>query len=467
MTTFNFDLNNRPNKNGIYNIQIRITQNKIHKRIKTPIYVKSPNDFNAIAKHENWVRKAEPLQARYNATLKDELEKVKEAYQELRGQNQASLENIKNKVVSDEVSSSFLEFAKERTTQIFNEGAYRNYKKYNGFCNKLETYLKSINKTDLLFSELTTGFVIKFENYLRTLNNTKKKDTARLHQNYIAKLFDIFKALVNKNMIINHINPNSSPFIGFTGGKTIATQKPKLSCDEVQKIEELDLPVDSLIWHSRNVFLFSFYFAGIRAGDVLQLRWKNIKSDGRLEYTMDKNNKVRDFRIHDKALQMLKLYYNVDSKPNDYIFPFLDSKADYAKANTPELISTLPPEMIVKLLDSVNRKNSLINKELGLISNMIGVEQKITLHIARHTFAKRAADVKTDNNITKLMLAHSNLKETEIYMGNFNTKEVDDAMDIIFNYGDDPKAQIANMVKEMDTEQAKLLLEELKLRKAG
>ena len=466
MTTFNFDLNNRPNKNGLYNIQIRITQNKIHKRIKTPIYVKSPNDFNAIAKHENWVRKTEPLQARYNSILKDELEKVKDAYQELRGQNQASLENIKNKVVSDEVSSSFLEFAKERTTQIYNEGSYRNYKKYNGFCNKLETYLSTLNKKDLLFSEITPEFIFRLDNYLRTLRNTRKKN-AMLHPNYIAKLFDIFKAIINLHIKINRLNPNSSPFNGFSGGKTIPTSKPKLNIAEVKKIEDLELPVNSLIWHSRNCFLFSFYFAGIRAADVLQMRWKNITSDGRLEYTMDKSDKIRDFHIHEKALELLKLYYKEDSKPYDYIFPFLNSKADYAKANTPEMIATLPPEMIVKLLDTVNRKNTLIDKNLKAIAKMVGIEVVVTFHIARHSFAKRAADVNISNNITKLMLAHSNIKETENYMGNFNTKAVDEAMDTIFSYDNDPKAQIASIVKEMDAEQARMLLEQLKLKKAG
>ena len=464
MTTFNLEVNNKPNKNGLFNIQIRITQNKKHKRIKTTVYVKSRYDFNAIAKNENWVRKSEPLHVKHNSVLKDELENAKRTYQELKSQNQASLENIKNTIVSKEISGSFLQFAKERTIQIYNEGSYRNYKKYNGFSNKLETYLNSTNKTDLLFSEITPEFIYKFDSYLRTLKNSRKKD-AMLHPNYIAKLFDIFKAIINLHIKINKLNPNSSPFNGFSGGRTIPTSKPKLNIAEVKKIEDLELPLNSPMWHSRNCFLFSFYFAGIRAADVLQMRWKNITSDGRLEYTMDKSDKIRDFHIHEKALELLKLYYKEDSKPNDYIFPFLNSKADYAKANTPELIATLPPEMIVKLLDTVNRKNTLVDKNLKAIAKMVGIEVVVTFHIARHSFAKRAADVNISNNITKLMLAHSNIKETENYMGNFNTKAVDDAMNTIFSYDNDPKAQIVSLVKEMDTEQARLFLEQL--RKTG
>lgn len=34
-TTFNFEINNKPNKDGKFTILLRITQNRAHKRIKT------------------------------------------------------------------------------------------------------------------------------------------------------------------------------------------------------------------------------------------------------------------------------------------------------------------------------------------------------------------------------------------------------------------------------------------------
>ena len=48
----------------------------------------------------------------------------------------------------------------------------------------------------------------------------------------------------------------------------------------------LDLPKDS--------FLLSYYCAGVRVGDLIQLRWSNISPDGRISYVMDKTDKVRD-----------------------------------------------------------------------------------------------------------------------------------------------------------------------------
>lgn len=465
MTTFNLELNSKPNKNGLYNIQIRITQNKKHKRIKTMVYVKSRNDFNAIAKNENWVRRSEPLHAKFNTTLIKEIQDAKDTYQKLKSGNQASLENIKNSIASKEVSSSFLEFAKERTQEIYNQGNYRNYKKYNGFCNKLEKYLKTKNKTDILYSEITAGFLTKFDAYLRTLTNSRKKNESLLHNNYVVKILDTFKALIGKYIISNDLSNNANPFDTFKIGGTIPTQKAKLSIAEIKKIEKLDLPVNSPIWHSRNCFLFSFYFAGIRAADVLQMRWKNLTSERRLQYTMDKVDKVMNFHIHDKALELIELYMSEDAKASDYIFPFLDSDAEYAKADTPEAFSTLSPTMKVKLLNAVNSKNTLINKYLRKIAKLVDINEVVTFHIARHSFAKRAAELNISNNINKTLLAHSNVKETEIYMGNFATQEVDEAMNTIFSYGSNPKSQLIEMIKSMDAEEARLLLEQVIIKK--
>ena len=61
----------------------------------------------------------------------------------------ASAENIISKVKGGEVSESFLTYAKERTQVIYDLGGIRNYKKYKGFCNKLEAFLKESRKKDL------------------------------------------------------------------------------------------------------------------------------------------------------------------------------------------------------------------------------------------------------------------------------------------------------------------------------
>lgn len=457
-TTFNLELNNKPTRKNTYNILLRITQDRKHRRIKSTIELRSPKDYNPKAKHGNWIRTSEPNHKLWNEVLAAEIENAKITYRDLREQGLATTENIKNTIREVEISPSFLAFAKQRTSDILNEGGHRNYKKYNGFCNKLEGFLKSNRKKDLLFVEVTTSFLSKFEAYLHTLKNERNSE-AMLHPNTIAINLNIFKSIVNRAIEIDRcIKPEQNPFLGYKYDREVSTTKEKLNEAEIKLIEELDLKENSLIWHCRNYFLFSFYLAGIRAGDLIQLRWCNITSEGRLEYRMAKTKKDRSIFLHDKARDILQHYYNENCKPTHYIFPLLDSSAEYAKAITPEQKATLPPDMIIKLNDIVGAKNALLNKYLNKIAGEAKITKHISMHIARHSFAKIAKDNKVDNNHLKNLLGHSNIKITEAYMGNFDTAETDTVMASIFKKKEAPKDKAQKLLNQMTDEQIEVFL---------
>jgi integrase len=118
--------------------------------------------------------------------------------------------------------------------------------------------------------------------------------------------------------------------------------------------------------------------AGIRAGDLMQLRWSNITPDGRLEYRMGKTKKDRSIFIHAKAMGIISHYKKEDSNPTDYIFPLLDGTAIYAKAVSEEQKATLPTKIIIKLTDSISSKNALINKYLKKIAGKVDMPTKLT-----------------------------------------------------------------------------------------
>lgn len=467
MATFHFELNSKPNKNKLYSVFLRITNNKKHKRMKTDIYLKSPNDFNVYGDKNNWVRRSEPFHKKYNDILQQILRDAEDEYRELNNKNQASLENVINKLKKEDEYISFIKFAEDRKNQIYDEGGYRNSKNYGVLITKINDFIKQKNKSDLLISELDTKFLYDFEAYLHTLKSSNKKDDSKLHPNYIAKLFNTLKAILNLYYTTNRLNPNNNPFVGFKKIKTIPTQKVKLELSDIKKIEDLDLPKDSLIWNSRNVFLMSYYCGGIRLGDVLQLRWENIKGDNRLEYTMSKNDKIKSINIHSKMKNLLSLYHNDEIEIADYIFPFLDSEADYAQANTPEKVQTMPIELQKKLLDKINTEDSLINKYLAKVKKQAGINQKFTMHIARHSFAKQAANNDINNNVIKNLLSHSSLAITEKYIGNFKTEEEDNAMEQIFNPISEPKKELKNLIEFMPEDEVKKLLNNIKKEQAN
>lgn len=431
-THFNFELATSKNRFGDYPVMLRINRGTEKKRVKTTVFVKKA-DWN---KEKYEVRQSDTNYESKNSTLKSLKADYEKALEELLKEGNASLENIVIKVKSKEISESFLQYAKDRTQALYDAGGIRNWKKYNGFCNKLEAFLKSIKKKDLTFAELTPTMMTKFDAFLHKLPNERHPEQL-LHQNTIAVVFNIFKTLVNRAIEIDDkIKPEHNPFMKFKY-KTLKTEKEKLNSTELEAIRGLDLQENSLIWHCRNYFFFSFYCAGIRAGDLIQLRWYNITTDKRLQYQMGKNHKTRDLKLVQQALDILELYKTDGAKPNDYIFPLLDDSEQWSKYIKQEQKDVMPSDLKKRMFEVIGSKNALINKELDKIRKLAGLEKRVSFHISRHSFAKAAKDAGIDNLEVKALLAHTNLSTTQKYMGDFDTEQNDAALDAIFKHDDE------------------------------
>lgn len=465
ITTFALILNSRPNRFGKYAIYIRIIQDRKVTKVKTSVEV-SKKDWNPEGgKNENWVRQSDLDYSSKNDTLKNELAKIKDTYQKLKKDSIATPERIIAAVNAGESSETFLKvernkagitmtgFAAERTQDILDAGGIRNWKKYNGFLNKLADFMaKKMRKKELLFADITPALLTRFDAYLHTLHNARSKKEAgkMLHQNTIVVIFNIFRTLMRKGMELGFITPDKNPFITFKYSG-IKTEKEKLEIAEIEALEALELEEGSLDWHSRNCFLFSFYCAGIRAGDLLQLRWANVEG-GRLNYQMGKNHKTRDLKLVPQAAAILDLYRTEASKPTDYIFPFMDNRKTYASAISQADRDTLPSDMKQKLFEEVSTKNALINKSLKRLATKAGISKKVSMHISRHSFASIAVQKGLESNKVKSLLAHSRLQTTEGYMGNFSSSENDKALESVFEHPADKKAQLLALIQGMSEE---------------
>ena len=457
-TTFGFILANHPNRFGYYPVMLRITRDRKTKRVKTELEVKKA-DWNQKAKNYKHFRDSYDNAEVFNDMLLDILAKYKETFKELKEEGAASAENIIAKVKTGEVSESFLNYAKERTQEIYDLGGIRNWKKYRGFCNKLEAFLKKSRKHDVAFAELTYQFMTKFDAYLHTIPNERNPEQ-KLHPNTIQVNFNIFKTLVNNAIKAGLMKPEDNPFLNFKCAG-VKTEKEKLNADELEKVKKLDLAEGSLIWHCRNAFMFSFYCAGVRAGDLVQLRWCNITSEGRLHYRMGKNHKERDLPLVAEAMDILKLYYREGMKPTDYIFPFLNQNTTWFKYDTQEKKDRMPSDMKRKMFEAIGSKNALINKKLAEIAKLAGIEKRISFHISRHSFAKAAKEKGLDNLEVKELLAHTNIATTQKYMGSFETKKTDEAMRKVFE--NNSEEELLNQLKGVNPELLKSVLTKLGL----
>lgn len=430
MATFRFELNGRPTKNKTYVVYLRVTVGGKRKLIKTMVEIARPSDFNAKCKGENWVRGGVRDAKVLNAQLADILAKAMETYKELDKEGEVTTVALAKEMNTEVVSPSFMTFARERAQMIYDNGDWRNWRKYCGLINKLDAFRKKRRMADITVADMTVELLTRFDNFLHKWENEREPGKL-LQPNTIEVQFNILRTLVHRAIEVGIMEASKDPFLVFKY-KGVKTTKEKLSDTEMERIIALELEEGSLIWHCKNYFLFSYYCAGIRAADLIQLRWRNVTENGRLHYQMGKNHKDRDLVLVEQALEILGHYHREDVKPDDYIFPLLDNEAPYAKFITQADKDGMKPELRHQLYQHISAKNALINKYLKKIADKAKITANLTMHISRHTFAHIAQESGAESSAIKNILGHSNLATTERYMGSFDTTKTDNTLRSLF-----------------------------------
>ena len=114
----------------------------------------------------------------------------------------------------------------------------------------------------------------------------------------------------------------------------------------------------------------------------------------------------------------MRYYESNKNGADDFIFPEM-KKADFSNAKD--------------VYNKIKVATSKFNKNLKSITKKAGINKKVTMHIARHSFGNIAGD-----SIHPLMLQklyrHSDLKTTINYQANFIHKDADDALDRVINF---------------------------------
>jgi integrase len=394
---------NKQKTDGSIPLAIRITKDRKSRFIFTGQYI--------LEKHWNTntaqVKKSHPNSARLNHLLARMLAEANEKLIEAETSGKAATSADIKKTIKNASGGSFYDVAEERIRQKDDAGVY-------SVANAERSILNNIRRfhgnSDLAFSEITQAFLARFKLFCTTELGQKSKRTVTNQLIFIRTVFNI----AIKNGITK---PEFYPFAGDKEKIRLKrSMKIGLSKEEIEAIELLDLPEGSGMWHARNVFLFSFYFAGIRISDVLKVKWSDLK-DGRLYYVMEKNDKPGSLKIPAQAQGIIDRYKSDDAGKNEYIFPDLKK----ARANDPKDIFT-------KTRTATKRLNNYLKK----IADKAGIEKNLSNHISRHSFGNISGD-KIHPLMLQKLYRHSDLKTTINYQANFINREADDALDQVLN----------------------------------
>lgn len=309
---------------------------------------------------------------------------------------------IKQKVTGNVRGSSFFEYAeKEYLKNLKDLGSYTRYSSDNPRIKRFREFLKG---GDIGFQDITVPLIRRFGAYLKRTRNISDRTVI----NHYVVIRTIFNQAIQAGLVEQTYYPFGKAGIQIKFPDSI---KIGLSREEVALLEEADLSSLPAQDHARNLWLISFYFAGMRISDVLRLKWSDFQ-DGRLFYTMGKNDKAGSIKVSTKAQEILIIYKD-RGFAHDLVFPELES--------------------VIDLKDKFRRQKKTasvvgsIDKALKRLASTVGIEKKLTMHIARHTFGNLSGDRIPIQMLQKLY-RHSDVTTTINYQSNFIFKDTDEAL---------------------------------------
>lgn len=263
---------------------------------------------------------------------------------------------------------------------------------------KLKSHKNKVAKfdADVELEAVDLDWLERFETYMLSTGNK---------QNTIASTMSSLKSTLQQAVDRELIAKN--PFKKYKIRKA-PTFERALLIEDVKKIEELvgkNVYVDA--------WLFSFYCAGIRIGDICRLYKENVLG-GKIEYRMHKNKKRVSLPLNPKAREIADRYLK-DGTDRRRLFPLI---ADHLQRD----------EEGRQIKSATSRGNDAFKD----IKDELGIEH-MSWHAARAAFATYMVRKGTDIDTIRQLLKHSSVVTTQEYLASRSDDQlgdiVSDAMD--------------------------------------
>jgi integrase len=385
------------NKDGNYTLNLQIVKNRKTSLISLR-HSLAESDWDAAKQR---VKKSHPNSARLNNMLAKKIAEANEKLLELESNDRATSGKVVAKAIVSKAENTFFKQAQIYLNELKKAGKFNRRSADEPRVNRFKEFLEN---TDITFPEITPGLLKKFKAYLKGTRNISERTIV----NHLVVIRSIFNQAVDAGLADKKYYP-------FGKGKVLIkfpdSQKIGLTAEEIKTIETIELSEGEN--HARNLWLISFYFAGMRVSDVLRLKWSDFH-DGRLYYIMGKNNKAGSIKVPEKALRILEQYSR--DTTHDLVFPDLAKMPDLSKS--------------YEVQNYIKTRVRSCNDYLKKIAEKAEITKPISMHISRHSFAQISED-KIPTNILQRLYRHSDIKTTMGYQSHFIHKTTDDALEAV------------------------------------
>lgn len=208
------------------------------------------------------------------------------------------------------------------------------------------------------------------------------------------------------------------PFLDYK----IKVEKQAVRAMSLTQLRELrDYPCEAWQVEYRDIFMLSFYLAGINIGDLLKCE-RII--NGRITYKRTKTGKPISVPVYPEAQEIINKYKGVN-----YMLNACDRYKDYH--------------------GYMHRMNDGLKKigKVTIVPDKVGKMRKrevkpvfegLSTYVARYTFASLAAECGVQRDVIAACLGHSWSDVTSHYVA-YSQKQIDDAIRQVIDYVNDDK----------------------------
>lgn len=261
-----------------------------------------------------------------------------------------------------------------------------------------ETYTSALRSfksfkrdSDLYIEDVTPNVIEAYECWLK-LNGVVL--------NTVSFYMRILRATYNRAVTLG-LTVDKKPFAKvYTGSpKTI---KRAISIADLRTIK------NSIITNpdkrfARDMFLFSFYTRGMSFIDMANLK-KSDLHDGTLRYQRSKTRQRICLKWQPYLQDIIDKYPKTD---RTHLLPIITERGDERK-------------QYLRIQHQINENLSRLTRDLGL-------SRKLTMYVARHTWATIAKSQNIPTAIISDCMGHNSEKTTQIYLNTISAQMMDDA----------------------------------------
>lgn len=278
--------------------------------------------------------------------------------------------------------------------------------KVNGKLGTARTYNAALNSfgkfrdgKDLLIDALSSETMEAYEAWL-----TQRGVTPNTVSFYTRILRAVYNRMVEQDVIEDR-RPFRHVYTGVD--KTVKRALPLRS---IRKIKTMNLSEDPRLDYARDMFMLSFYLRGMSFIDMAFLKKDDLR-EGYVTYRRHKTGKMLTI-AWTKEMQTILDKYPENS--TDYLLPIIRNIG-------------------INELFAYRNAAYYINRSLRRIGTKLNTPDRLTMYVARHSWASAAKSKGVPLSVISEGMGHDSESTTRIYLASLETSVIDRANSLIIS----------------------------------